>query len=130
MNEKSTCEALQQKINELEQENDRLRYTEKINYTLFDISRAVNSNLNLKELYAAIHKALDRLIDLPNFYISIYNQENNSIRFPYFVDQVDDKESYIEEFIESQSLTSEIIFGQKPLFLDALSNLMNPNRSV
>ncbi|MEA1969382.1 MAG: PAS domain S-box protein, partial [Thermodesulfobacteriota bacterium] len=74
--------------------------------------------LNLKELYAAIHKALDRLIDLPNFYIAIYNQENNSIRFPYFVDQVDDKDAYVEEFIENKSLTSEVIFRQKPLFLD------------
>ncbi|MEA1969765.1 MAG: hypothetical protein U9N77_16300, partial [Thermodesulfobacteriota bacterium] len=103
MNEKSTHEALHQKINELEQENHRLRYTEKINYMLFEISRAVKLNLNLKELYAAIHKALDRLIDLPNFYIAIYNQENNSIRFPYFVDQVDDKDAYVEEFIENKS---------------------------
>ena len=45
---------------------------ERINYTLYDISNAVNTTRNLKELYQSIYNSLNKLMPLPNFYIAMY----------------------------------------------------------
>jgi len=118
MTEKPSYEALVKKSNSLEKEIIKLRNAEKINHTLFQISNAVNTTLNLKELYASIHNSLGRLVDFPNFYIAIYNKEKKSISFPYFVDQFETDPGDIENFTENNSVTGEVILAGEPLLLN------------
>ena len=42
---------------------------------------------NLDNLYQNIHKELGKVIEVKNFYITLYNQEKNYLHFPYYVDE-------------------------------------------
>ncbi|MCK5311874.1 MAG: PAS domain S-box protein [Desulfobacteraceae bacterium] len=82
----------------------------------FEISNAVHSTTNLDELYKVIHKALARILNVNNFIISIYNEEKDSISFPYYIDEKDSPPGDLENFSKIRSLTGEIIIGKKPRF--------------
>lgn len=57
--------------------------------TLYKISNAINSALNLNELYKMVHKTICEIIPAKNFYIALYDEEKQTIRFPYYVDEID-----------------------------------------
>jgi PAS domain S-box-containing protein len=104
-------------LNKLQNEAKDLRYAEKTNQVLFEISNAVNTTLDLKELYKSIHEYLKKLLPLPNFYISIVDKEKEKLYFPYCVDEHDGIGEFEVRSFKAQSLTKEVILGKKPLFL-------------
>lgn len=63
---------------------------EKLQDALYKISHAVISTESLTNLYSSIHKILSDVLPVENFYIAMYDEENNLISFPYFVDQYDE----------------------------------------
>jgi len=92
------------------------RHNENINRALFQISNAVNTSHTMDELYRSIHKSLNTLMDMSNFYIALYHQESNRITFPYFVDHSENKQDFIEtEYRKGKSLTSSVIQKEKPV---------------
>lgn len=93
------------------------RQAKLINDTLFQISNAVSTTQNLEELYATIHAALSRIIELPNLFIALYYREQDRITFPYYVDEYDTEAEIIENFTERDSLTAEVIKARQPIFL-------------
>lgn len=97
--------------------DNAMKNIEKINYTLYDISNAVNTARNLQELYQSIYRSLNKLMPLPNFYIALYNNQNKTINFEYFIDEHDDDFPIIEHLEEPGCLTGEVIFVKRPLFL-------------
>jgi PAS domain S-box-containing protein len=117
MAEKPTYKELEQKIKELEKEFEERSFSEKRLRTLFDISDAVNTTLNLDELYVSIYESLNNLLKLPNFYISIYDRNMQMIKFPFFIDQYDKLSYYEHKFHKSTSLTGEVILKKKSIFL-------------
>ena len=66
--------------------------TEKVQQVLFSISQATSTSRNLEELLFLIRQQLSSLIDTTNFYIALYDPQNDLYYFPYFVDQVDQDE--------------------------------------
>jgi PAS domain S-box-containing protein len=62
---------------------------EQIQGMTYRISHAVVSTTSLDELYASIHSILGELIPVDNFYIALYDEANDLISFPYYVDQFD-----------------------------------------
>ena len=40
---------------------------------------------NLEELYQSIYDSLNKLMPLPNFFIAIYDNKNETINFEYFI---------------------------------------------
>ncbi|MCK5165293.1 MAG: histidine kinase, partial [Desulfobacula sp.] len=86
MTQKPSYEELEGYVKKLEEKVDNKLRTELINKTLFDIANSLNSTSSLQELYRAIHKILANLMDMTNFYIAIYYQKKNAIRFVYHVD--------------------------------------------
>ncbi len=94
------------------------RRADRINNALFKISNAVNTTLNLDELYASIHRSLSDIIDVANFYIAIYNKEEDVLSFPYFVDETTKVPHHVREKTrvkDSKSLTCTVIRTGKPL---------------
>ncbi len=90
---------------------------------LRDISIAINSTQNLQELYTSIHESLGRLLDTTNFFIALYNEQLDQIRFVYYTDVGEEVGKEIE-IIEHASLakgsyTAQVIFGEKPILLSA-----------
>lgn len=106
------------RIARLEAQINRLKRADEIKVTLLEISNAVTTTLHLDDLYASIHHSLNRLIYTPNFYISIYNREEQLLHFPYYKDEIDDENYDAIVLFEEKSLTGEVILNKKPLFLD------------
>lgn len=94
-----------------------LRHAEKINETLFEISNAVNTTLNLEDLYRSIHESLARIIDVTNFFIAIVDIKRRILHFPYRVDTVDKDYSPIADFDTNSSLTGLVVLQRRPVLL-------------
>jgi PAS domain S-box-containing protein len=94
----------------------RLR-AEAIYQTLIDISSAVNSTYDLRELFQTIHRSLGQIIDVSNFFIGIVDPRNRTIYFPFFQDEKDEVFDPIYQFRENNSLSGEVIQLGKPLLL-------------
>ncbi|MFO7752624.1 MAG: GAF domain-containing protein [Desulfobacteraceae bacterium] len=82
---------------------------------LFRISEAVSNTSDLDELYRVIHKSLDEILNVDNFYIAIHHEDRDSITFPYHVDEQDENPDEIFNFSRTASLTGQVISARKPL---------------
>lgn len=63
--------------------------SELIQRALFDISEATYICTEIDDLYKKIHEVISTLLDVQNFYIALYDEEQEMISFPYFVDEFD-----------------------------------------
>ena len=106
-----------QKIDALEKEAKKNRFSRKLTQTLFDISDAVMSTENLNDLYSSIYHSLNKLLNLHNFFIAIYNEKKSTVKIPFFVDQFDSTILYEKIIDVNASLTGEVILSQNPVFL-------------
>lgn len=99
---------------------------------LLEISNAVDTTPNLTDLYRSIHRALNRLIDVRNIYISIYDREKGVLHFPYFIDEADGEHTGSFRIYDEGSLTGEVIQKNQPLMLgrEALLKRRQDNRIV
>jgi PAS domain S-box-containing protein len=67
---------------------ERKRF-EKIQNALYKISEAVNTTEDIQTLYSNIHEVIKSLMAADNFYIALYDEEENILTFPYFLDEFD-----------------------------------------
>ena len=65
------------------------RRAELLQGATFRISEAAHTALSLQELFAAIHRIVGALMPARNFYISLYDADDGTLSFPYFVDEFD-----------------------------------------
>ncbi len=91
------------------------RDANKIIEVLFKISNAVSHTRNLNELYKAIHLSCGEILNVKNFYIAFHNTDNDSIIFPYYVDEKDVNPEEIFNFSSTASMTGWVIKERKPL---------------
>ncbi len=96
---------------------------------LFEISNAVNSKDDLDELYASIHSSLNKILNLENFAIAIYNEEKDSMMFPYFVDELDEQLGEVFEISKKQSLAAQVINAGKSLIFYEEDIIRMPDRN-
>jgi len=81
---------------------------------LYRISEAVNSTFTLENLYRTIHGIVSELINARNFYIAIYNADEKTISFPYFIDEFDNPPT--ENSRIGNGLTDYVLRTGRPLF--------------
>jgi PAS domain S-box-containing protein len=63
----------------------------KIQNAVYKISEAANSAENLQELFLSIHEVITELMPAKdNFYIALYDEKNEMLSFPYFVDEFEE----------------------------------------
>ena len=80
---------------------------------LFNVSKlAINQN-DLKDVYPLIVKELGRIWDTSNFFIALYNKEEQKVSFPFFVDEKD----RFEEVSTYKTATGYVIKKNQPLLL-------------
>ena len=118
MSQKSTYEELEQKIAYLEKELSARKRSEALNGALLQISNAANITTSLHEFFKTIHFALSAVLDTTNFFIALYDQVNDSITFPYCIDEVDQSYPPVVEISKTASLTAEVIRTGKPLMIN------------
>ncbi|MFH1981502.1 MAG: response regulator [Pseudomonadota bacterium] len=104
-------------------------FANEVNSTLYKISNAVNTTLRLDDLFRAIHQALSRIIDLPNFFIALYNEVSETISFPYCVDQVDGGYADVALTGDIDSLSARVMKGGRPLLITKAERLAQLERT-
>ena len=127
MTNKPKYEEQEQRVDRIKQADVQNQQTETalqesklITSILYEISNAVNTTINLSDLYLSIHNSLKKVIEATNFFIGLYDAENDVLSFPYMADK------YIEEYpnvpIESASKSGafayQVIKQNKRLFVD------------
>jgi len=65
------------------------RRAECVQEAVYRISHTAHTAENLQELLRAIHEIVGELMPAKNFYVSLYDAENDQLEFPYFVDEID-----------------------------------------
>lgn len=125
---KMICDFFLQKkqlLTEIEKRNN----IEKRQNALFKISEATNSTESLSELYKEIHDIIKDLMFADNFYITIFNKDENMLYFPYFVDQYESESLPIKP---EKSLTYHVIRTGKPLLVNPkkLKNLVDSGEII
>ncbi len=100
---------------------DSQQKSEAITKALFAISNAVNTTIDLNDLFESIHKSLGTIMELPNFYIALYDKKKDCAAFPYYVDEKDPKDSIVMVHNVSSPLnpstTAMVIRSGKSLLL-------------
>ncbi|MBC3809705.1 GAF domain-containing protein [Undibacterium seohonense] len=97
---------------------NRLQRLEAVQAMVLEIGRISADTNDLREFLHAIHIALSRIMYAKNFYIALYNPEDESIQFAYFLDEVDappDPKRRFKLEAPGSFLTKWVILNQKPL---------------
>lgn len=99
--------------------NNSSRHAEGINRVLYTIADAVNASEDLDALYRTIHQTLGTVIDATNFFIAIVDQQQRTLFFPYYVDEVDEDFSSLTDFDASDSLSGLVVTEKRAVYLDS-----------
>ncbi len=94
-----------------------------VNRALFKISSAVSTTFDLDELYRTIHQILQRIVDVSNFFIALYDPDRKRIAFPYCVDKVDGTYDQIDHMDPEKSLTVRVIQSGAPVLIKKAERL-------
>ncbi len=107
-------------ITERKQTEKALQDSKQITNILFEISNAVNTTLNLNDLYFSIHNSLKKVIEATNFFIGLYDEENDKLSFPYMADEYLDKypNAPLENASKSGAFVYQVINQNERLFVD------------
>lgn len=81
----------------------------------YDITQVSQEADTLDELYPLIHNELAKVMKAENFYIALYDENNNTMEFAYAVDKVDPPVK--GRFVVADGLTSEVLKSGKSLLL-------------
>jgi PAS domain S-box-containing protein len=66
------------------------REAEAIQSTLYLIAEQMGQATDMQTFFASLHEAVGRLMYSGNFYIALYDEKDGLLRFPYYVDEVND----------------------------------------
>jgi diguanylate cyclase (GGDEF)-like protein len=67
----------------------QLAQAEQLQRALFAIADMAGSDLDMPDMLRGLHRIVGELMYAENFYIALYNEADDNIRFLYFVDSVD-----------------------------------------
>jgi signal transduction histidine kinase len=99
------------------------RQSEQVQKVLFQISEWSVDNGELGIFLQKIHHAVSTLLFANNFYVALYDRQQDAVRFPYMVDEVDAVLPAPDEYIAAGRLqgswTMWILQHGQPLFGDA-----------
>ncbi len=98
---------------------ESLRRSERLQQALYEIANLASSTLEMREVLVRIHAVVDRLTTAKNFYIVLYDDLRERLRFLYFVDERDpwiadpDRELHVSEM--PNSLTIALLRHGQPM---------------
>jgi PAS domain S-box-containing protein len=62
---------------------------ELLEHALYEIARAPETTKSLNDLYHAVHLIIKGLMPAENFYVTLYDEKENLLHYPYFIDEID-----------------------------------------
>ena len=72
---------------QLEKELAKKAHSENLQLALYKISSLVNDEIPLSDLYMQVHEIIKTLLVADNFYIAIFDEAENIITIPYYIDE-------------------------------------------
>ena len=114
--------SLQARIAELEGSEAGRERAEKVQGALYRIAETASAASDMESFYAQIHRIVGELMDASNFYIALYDDERQTMNWPYYVDEVDQDwpDPNVWEPIgtgQSRGITAYLLRTGRPLFL-------------
>lgn len=100
----------------------RLDRLEAVQSMLLEIGQLSASCTDITEFIGAVHRALGRIMYADNFYVALAEREDNTVRFVYFVDTVDQGPSPDERVAlasPEQSPTAWVMLNKKAMSITA-----------
>ncbi|KAG9608934.1 hypothetical protein KCV01_g4146, partial [Aureobasidium melanogenum] len=115
----------------------RLALAERLQRALYAIAEQAGAEHNMRDMMTALHGIVGSLMYAENFFIVLYDAQSRTVRFPYFVDSLDDDPPDPEtirpiEEIEN-SLTWHVLQSGRPLMgssSDLERDLPGPSVSI
>jgi hypothetical protein len=102
---------------------DRLARLEAVQAMLLEIGHLSASCTDITEFIGAVHRALGRIMYADNFYVALSERENNTVRFVYFVDTVDEARAHATNGVTlaspDESPTAWVMANKQPLSMTA-----------
>lgn len=98
----------------------KYRQSEVVQKALFKISELASSVTDMQQFYQSVHSIIGELMVAKNFFICLYDQRGDTIKFVYFVDEYDDipsLESIPAELLD-KGLTGYVMRTGKPFLYD------------
>ncbi|MFZ6724784.1 GAF domain-containing protein [Undibacterium sp. MH2W] len=100
----------------------RLRRLEAVQEVVLEISRMSISSDDLAGFLRSVHQSISRIMYAANFYVAIFDEEQNSLRFVYGVDELDTfppPTAYFPLASPEQSPTAWVISHRQAFFMTA-----------
>jgi signal transduction histidine kinase len=101
---------------------NRLARLEAVQAMLLEIGQLSASCTDITEFIGAVHRALGRIMYADNFYVALAEREDNTVRFVYFADTVDEGPSPQERVTlasPQQSPTAWVMLNRQALSMTA-----------
>jgi diguanylate cyclase (GGDEF)-like protein len=82
----------------------RLENAERLQHALYAIADMAGSGLDMPDMLRGLHRIVSGLMYAENFYVALYDEASDSMRFAYFADTVDQDEHPAEEVVPMSRL--------------------------
>ena len=92
-----------------------LKHAESMQAALHQISEAAHSAEDLLALFRRIHQIIGNLLPATNFFVALYDETQDELSFPYYVDQHGDAPK--PRNLDSGTLAAEVIRSGQALLL-------------
>src|SRR5690606_2322625 len=99
---------------------ESLQKSERLQQALYEIADLAGSGLEMQDMLGRIHEVVGGLMPAENFYIVLYDDIRETVRFLYFADQRDPYVANPEEELDvdamGNSLTAALLRHGQPMF--------------
>jgi diguanylate cyclase (GGDEF)-like protein len=99
----------------LSQEIHERQRSEKIQSSLFNITRLATQSESLEQFYPGMHDLIGQLLEVKNIYVAFIDVENKTLNFPYHIDEFD-QQIYSRPL--SNGLTEWVLASKAPVLLN------------
>jgi PAS domain S-box-containing protein len=89
------------------------KQTQTLQKAVYQIASAAETTRSLDELYPQIHQIISSVMPAENFYITLYDEAENLLRFPYFMDAAD--QPFVDGLQPGKGLTAYVLRMGKSL---------------
>lgn len=99
-----------QMLDTLESSVSKLEYAERLQKALYEIASFSYFANDFSSFYKRLHQIVNSLIYAPNFFIALFDDETQTLQFPYFADtedEIDPNQVYGSDVLE-HSLTGHV----------------------
>jgi GAF domain-containing protein/DNA-binding response OmpR family regulator/anti-sigma regulatory factor (Ser/Thr protein kinase) len=111
-----------QRVAELEASQAEHQRARQVQDALYRIADAASAVEDIEKFYAAMHRILGELMYARNFFIALYDDARDMIRFPFYRDEMDEGEDIPDPHAwhemgrgEAKGLTAYVLRGGEPL---------------